>query len=225
MVSLSEVDGRAVIVVEGVTDEGRFAVTTVFPLEMSTTDTAEVVEMIASVPLPTASPVHYASVDERNQLLAMLSTAGEISIFSTDLTSTHNTTSVVANETADSPTPLKKKKASKAKGLPSLKPLSTVSVLEGKEARQAGILALAFTGATLQPQQDVDMDGNAGPAGELVIGRMGGGGRLLWEKVVSGHAGFREHAVPYADKKQSRYIRTLLTLPATWSRTWWSKRA
>jgi hypothetical protein len=46
MVSLSDVDGRALMVVEGVTDEGRFAERMVFPLEMSIRDTAKVVEMI-----------------------------------------------------------------------------------------------------------------------------------------------------------------------------------
>ena len=135
-------------------------------------------EALATIPLPTSSDVHYAAIDEQNGRIAILSLTGEISVFSLDLSVVQSITEVSEVET----TPIRKKgKGNKFKGLPSLKPISTISIVEGKESRQATIIALAFVGSG---SDDVDME-NVRKNGELVIGRMGGGGRLVWEKAVS----------------------------------------
>ncbi len=127
-------------------------------------------EALATIPLPTSSGVHYAAVDEQHHRVAIMSVSGEICLFSLDLSDARS------GAPEEETTPIRKKgKANKPKGLLSLKPVSIVSIVEGKESRQASIVALAFVGAKGGDEKN----------GELVVGRMGGGGRVVWDKVVS----------------------------------------
>ncbi|GHJ89770.1 hypothetical protein NliqN6_6172 [Naganishia liquefaciens] len=135
-------------------------------------NTASSFEMVASVPIPTLSNVHTLALSPENSELFILAETGEISVYSVSKTA-------LANQSSAEPSAGKKAASRKRKtgAIPSLQPVSKITVLEGKEARQAGLVSLAVLG---EPASEDDGEEKSS---EVLIGRMGGASRVKWEKI------------------------------------------
>lgn len=136
-------------------------------------------EVVASVPIPTLSNVHTLAVSPEQSELFVLAETGEISVYSVSpaaLASQSMTDASAGKKVAG--------KRRKTGAIPSLQPVSKISVVEGKESRQAGLISLAVVGAT--PTEDgMEVEETGDKSSEILIGRMGGASRVKWEKIVS----------------------------------------
>lgn len=130
-------------------------------------------EMVASIPIPTLSNVHTLAISPEHSELFILAETGEITVYSVSKTALANQTSA---ETAMGKKAGGRKR--KTGAIPSLQPVSKISVVEGKEARQAGLISLAVLGESAAEDEGEDK------STEVLIGRMGGASRVKWEKIV-----------------------------------------
>lgn len=136
-------------------------------------------EVVASVPIPTLSNVHTLAVSPEHSELFVLAETGEISVYSVSeaALASQSTTETAGKKAAG--------KRRKTGAIPSLQPISKISVVEGKESRQAGLISLAVLGSS--PADDgMDVEDQTGDrSSQVLIGRMGGASRVKWEKIVS----------------------------------------
>lgn len=139
----------------------------------STDNSTSPFEMVASVPIPTLSNVHTLAISPEHSELFVLAETGEVSVFSVSKTA-------LTAQTATEAPAAKKAAGRKRKtgAIPSLQPVSKITVVEGKEARQAGLISLAVVG-----ESSTDADEQS-KSSEVLIGRMGGASRVKWEKIV-----------------------------------------
>jgi hypothetical protein len=140
-------------------------------------------EMAASVPIPIASSVHTLATSPGKTELFVLAETGDISVFSLSEAALSN------SAVSDASTTGKKSAARRRKtgAIPSLQPISKVAILEGKEARQSGLISLAVLSSPDNESDDMDTSAtmrSIADSGELIIGRMGGASRVKWEKIV-----------------------------------------
>lgn len=139
-------------------------------------------EMVASVPIPTLSNVHTLTVSPEHTELLVLAESGEITVYSVS-------EAALASHSTSDPSAGKKAAGRRRKtgAIPSLQPVSKISVVEGKESRQAGLISLAVLPSSSETQDgmDVEVDGQSDKSSQVVIGRMGGASRVKWEKIVS----------------------------------------
>lgn len=132
-------------------------------------------EMVASVPIPTLSNVHTLAISPERSELFVLAETGEVSVYSV------SNTALASQTTTDAPAGKKAAGRKRKTGaIPSLQPVSKISVVEGKESRQAGLISLAVVG---ESSTDGDEDEQT-KSSEVLIGRMGGASRVKWEKIV-----------------------------------------
>jgi hypothetical protein len=152
------------------------------------------IETIATIPSPTSEPIHdiSVSINSESDEMEMYATSmsGEISIYTLDassFTATQDTESTNANSNSLSSS--KKKRGKKSAPVPALKPVSKVSVVipsQGNEDVGMRILACVSAGESSQKQKtDGGMDVDEEVQEEIVVGWMGGVGRVRWEKIVS----------------------------------------
>lgn len=135
-------------------------------------------EVLASVPIPTLSNVHTLAVSPERSELFVLAETGEISVYSVSeaALASQSTTETAGKKAAG--------KRRKTGAIPSLQPISKISVVEGKESRQAGLISLAVLDSPVEDGMDVE-DQTGDKSSQVLIGRMGGASRVKWEKIVS----------------------------------------
>ncbi|KAJ9118264.1 hypothetical protein QFC22_004175 [Naganishia vaughanmartiniae] len=138
-------------------------------------------DMVASVPIPVASSVHTLTASPTKTELFVLAETGEISVFSV------SEAALSASAGNDAAVTGKKAGARRRKtgAIPSLQPISKIAILEGKEARQSGLISFAVSSSRESDDMDTSADVNSiEDAGELIVGRMGGASRVKWEKIT-----------------------------------------
>lgn len=154
----------------------------------------ENVEVIATIPSPTSEPIHNIalgsdSADDEDVEMYSTSLSGEISIYS--LTASSFTLSSSAEQetfNSNSLTSSKKKRSKKTAPVPALRPVGTIKVVspsQGNEDVGMRVLACVSKPASEKAEGGMDVDENEELQGEVVVGWMGGVGRVRWESIVS----------------------------------------
>ena len=186
-----------------ITVEEESRVGTVWAVTTPTGSQEQNVETIATIPSPSSEPIHNISLasssgSEVEVEMYATSLSGEISIYS--LTASSFTLSSSAEQesagTSNSNSlSSKKKRSKKSAPVPALKPVSKVSVIipsQGNEDVVMRILACVSNKSGSSSGTDeqngaegMDVDGEQQQQEEVVVGWMGGVGRVRWEKIVS----------------------------------------
>jgi hypothetical protein len=136
------------------------------------------VDTIATIPLPTSEPVHSIATytTSGDVELYLISLSGEIQIYQI-------TGSTFNPETAPTTPDGKKKRGKKTAPIPSLQPVSKLSVTVPSVGNDSVTMRIIGCGG-VKPGQGEGMEVDDASAEELVVGWMGGAGRVRWEKLV-----------------------------------------